>query len=234
MNTIRVLAIEDDPRDLVLLRRSLVAGNGERFEVTTAGLLSSGLAAAGSGGRYDVVLLDMHLPDGSGLGNLQCVVEALPDTAVIVVSGDLEEKLALEALRCGADDCLIKSGIGGGILPRAIRYALERRRARTGGSHAPHDAPPKLTAAVLHEFNNLIFAISGNIDLLDSGEEDCGAQASRYERIRVALRRMSRISGDLQATLSLQEQKPVELKSQNQTHTAPVPTAPSSLPATST
>src|SRR5258708_13604165 len=137
----------------------------------------------------------MQLPAGSGLGNLQCVVEALRDSGVIVVSGELEEKLGLEALRCGADDCLIKSGIGGGILPRAIRYALERRRARTGGSHAPHDAPPKLTAAVLHEFNNLIFAISGNIDLLDSAEEDCRPHASPYERIPVSLRRMFRISG---------------------------------------
>ena len=222
MHVIRVLAIEDDPNDLALLRQALKIHDQHAFEVTAADRLSSGLEALGSGDRYDVVLLDMHLPDASALANLKRVVEAAPDSAVVIVVGDVDETLALEAIRQGADDFLLKSEIGSGTLPRAVCYALERRARNNGHFAHQHEPLNNQTSAALHELNNLIFTISGNIDLLESGEKDSSSQISRYDRIRNALRRMTKIAGDLQS-----------ITLHDHTQNASVCKPPSSLPATS-
>ncbi len=222
MNVIRVLAIEDDPNGLSPIRRALKVREGKAFEVTATERLSSGLEALGSSDQYDAVLLDMHLPDPSALANLKRVVEAAPDIAVIVISGDVDETLALEAIRRGADDFLFKSEIGGGILPRAIHYAIERRARDRAHFAQRHEPLNNRLSSALHELNNLIFTISGNVDLLEIGEKDSRSQISRYERIRNALRRMTKTAGDLQS-VTVREHA----------HTSRVRKPSSSLPATS-
>ena len=78
--------------------------------------------------RYDAVLLDLVLPDRQGLEAVQAVLAIAPDIPLVVLTGRDDERLALEAVRCGAQDCLIKGQGDAALLRRAVRHAIERKR----------------------------------------------------------------------------------------------------------
>jgi two-component system cell cycle response regulator len=80
--------------------------------------------------RHDIrlVLLDLTLPDSTGLGTLTSVVNEFPEVPVVVVTGQTDEGLALRALQRGAQDYLIKSEVDRRALLKSMRYSLERHR----------------------------------------------------------------------------------------------------------
>lgn len=80
-------------------------------------------------GDADCVLLDLQLPDADGLEALQGVRAAAPDVPIVILSGLEDEVLALDAVKAGAQDYLLKSYADGELLRRAVRYAVERKRA---------------------------------------------------------------------------------------------------------
>lgn len=80
-------------------------------------------------GHIDLVLLDLTLPDSDGLASLWCILEAAPECAVIVLTGTGTPQNALEALRLGAQDFLVKGAFDYRLIRRSIRYALERTKA---------------------------------------------------------------------------------------------------------
>src|SRR5262249_60726106 len=79
--------------------------------------------------HVDCALLDLDLPDASGLDALRSLLSARPQVAVCVLTGLAEERLGAEALAHGAQDYLVKGRVDGVVLERALRYAVERRRA---------------------------------------------------------------------------------------------------------
>jgi diguanylate cyclase (GGDEF)-like protein len=81
-----------------------------------------------AGQRPDVVVLDLNLPDGTGIQTLRRVMEDVPGTPVIVLTGSDDEETGIRALQIGAQDYLVKDQIDSKSLPRALRYALERHR----------------------------------------------------------------------------------------------------------
>src|ERR1700682_2410808 len=157
MNTTRVLIVKDNPQDVELLQQALVTRRSdETFEVTVEGLLSDGINTLTGSDKFDVVLLDLDLPDSKGLGTLRRVLAASPTVAVIILSESKHERLGLPVLRLGADDYLMKSDITGGMYPRAICYAVERRRVQAQLRRTQHlEALNEIAGAALHEFNNL-------------------------------------------------------------------------------
>jgi DNA-binding NarL/FixJ family response regulator len=199
MNATRVLVIEDNPRDVEFLRQALDRRrSAEAFEVTSERLLATGIHALNGGDRFDVVLLDLNLPDSVGLDTLRRVMAACPTVAVIILSENKHERLALPALRMGADDYLMKSDINGGLFPRAIRYAVERRRMHAQLRRTQQlEVLNQIAGAALHEFNNLIFVVSGNVDLLELSKESGEAHPRRVETIQAALRRMSALTTNI-------------------------------------
>ena len=131
--TLSVLVVEDNPGDAVLVREALAdagarAGTPDRFGVARAATLAEGLAHLAEH-PVDVVLLDLTLPDSTGLATLRAVRAAAPDTPIIALTGLDDEALALEAVRAGAQDYLVKGQADGVLLVRAITYAIERKRA---------------------------------------------------------------------------------------------------------
>ncbi|MHB8606064.1 MAG: serine/threonine-protein kinase, partial [Thermoplasmatota archaeon] len=82
-----------------------------------------------SGGAVDVVLLDLTLPDSTGLAGLARVQAAAPHVPVVVLTGLEDESLALSAMQHGAQDYLVKGRVDGHLLARSVRYAIERARA---------------------------------------------------------------------------------------------------------
>src|SRR5215217_4519986 len=128
---ISVLMVEDDPGDARLIRTLLDRTALKPLHVTTVDRLSRAVELLSHNGKVDVVLLDVSLPDSrSGtLDSLMRIKEAAPDLPLILLTGIDDEELAVRAVREGAQDYLVKQAVDGGLLGRAIRYAIERKRA---------------------------------------------------------------------------------------------------------
>lgn len=126
------MLIEDNSVQRIMMQAMLAkAGASQPFlqdsELVCADRLSAGLAQLDAGG-IDVVLLDLSLPDADGLTTLVKVREQEPDVPIVVLTGHDDEQLAVEAMKSGTQDFLVKGQIDNQILVRAIRYAIERHR----------------------------------------------------------------------------------------------------------
>ncbi len=124
---IRILLVEDDPGDALLLNEELVGAATEPFDLVHACRLSEALEHLRTN-SYDVVLLDLNLPDSSGLDTLAKILAPASETAVVLLTGTEDISLGIEAVKQGAQDYLVKGQAGGPLLFRAIRYSLERKR----------------------------------------------------------------------------------------------------------
>ncbi len=123
----KILLIEDNPADARLLREMLVEIKDAPFELEWVDRLSAGLERL-TKGDVDAILLDLSLPDSQGLDTFLQVQAQAPHVPITVLSGLDDAALALQAVREGAQDYLVKGKIDGNLLVRAIRYAIERKR----------------------------------------------------------------------------------------------------------
>jgi diguanylate cyclase (GGDEF)-like protein len=135
----KILLVEDDSDDAEFLRRSLAQHNGS-VDVTRTGLLSDAVRSLDAD-RFDVVLLDLNLPDGRGAECVERIQEASALVPIVVLSGQGDEDYAVEILNRGVQDYLVKWEGDGRTILRAIRYAIERKRAEVRLNYlARHDA----------------------------------------------------------------------------------------------
>ncbi len=125
----RVLQIEDDKQYAYLVREHLHLTRPNTFTVERTARLADGMDQLGRGG-FDMVLLDLDLPDSKGLDSLAAVVEIFPEVPVVVLTGHDDEAMAVEALQGGAQDYLVKSRTEPGIVGRALLHAVQRSLAR--------------------------------------------------------------------------------------------------------
>lgn len=132
MNTkpISLLVIEDNPDDALLIRRFLASVARISYDVTHATGLKSGLEQL-KNGTFSLVLLDLGLPDGGGLSSFEQVHTQAPDMPVIVLTGNNDDEVAIEAVQKGAQDFLAKDQVTAVLLDRSIRYAIERQKLLT-------------------------------------------------------------------------------------------------------
>ena len=119
--------IEDDHGDAFLVSE-LLREEGAPVQVRRAQSLTEGLDLL-RGEPFDCVLLDLGLPDASGLAALKRLREAAPHVAHLVLTGDRDDQRGIEAVAAGAQDYLVKGSVDGDGLRRAILYAVERRQA---------------------------------------------------------------------------------------------------------
>lgn len=125
---IKVLLVEDNPGDARLMQEMLAEAKKFSFRLEFVDRLAKGLDRLGEG-DVDVVLLDLGLPDSSGLGTFTKVQSEYPQVPIIPLTGMDDEMLAVKAVRAGAQDYLVKSEVSGSLLASAIRYAIERKKA---------------------------------------------------------------------------------------------------------
>ena len=124
---VRVLLVEDDHGDAFLVSE-LLREEGAPVAVHRAQSLAEGLALLASE-SFDCVLLDLGLPDASGLVALERLREAAPHLPHLVLTGDRDDQRGIDAVAAGAQDYIVKGSLGGDGLRRAIIYAVERRQA---------------------------------------------------------------------------------------------------------
>jgi serine phosphatase RsbU (regulator of sigma subunit) len=121
-----VLLVEDDPADVFLVRELLAEVDPDLL-VTVAESITE--VTSGLLGRCDCVLLDLNLPGSAGLEGLRQILLLDDTAAVCVLTGLDDEYLGTAAVAAGAQDYLVKGKVDGQVLIRAVRYAIERRRA---------------------------------------------------------------------------------------------------------
>jgi len=127
---IKVLLVEDDPDDAALIQRSFRHIRNITIKVQWSPSLSSALENLASD-TFDVVVTDLGLPESKGIDSFLKLHARYPHVPVIVLTGLSDEKLAVQAVRSGAQDYLVKGTIDSASLLKAIRYSIERQRLLT-------------------------------------------------------------------------------------------------------
>jgi len=122
---IQVLLIEDNLTDVIFLREALGEDALTAFEVTVIEHLNSAIEIL-QRNLFDIILLDLGLPDGQGLETFTRLNQIVPHIPKVILSGLTDETLAMQAVHAGAQDYLVKGPAGFASAARAIRYAIER------------------------------------------------------------------------------------------------------------
>lgn len=122
----RILVVEDSPSDFRLIRELLQDVSNVRFALTHVVLLSEALVLLNQE-KFDVILLDLSLPDSHGLDTFNAMSEKASEIPIVIMSGFNDEMLAVKAVQKGAQDYLIKGQVTGSQLMRALRYSVERK-----------------------------------------------------------------------------------------------------------
>jgi diguanylate cyclase (GGDEF)-like protein/PAS domain S-box-containing protein len=127
---IRVLVIEDDPNYYMLLSERLLQVRTNPFELVRSKLLNSGLEQLKKE-SIDVVLLDLMLPDSSGLDTFTTLHNAYPNVPVIILTCLEDDAVAEQAIAQGAQDYLTKGSFDRALLVKSILYAVGRSQVQT-------------------------------------------------------------------------------------------------------
>lgn len=124
----RVLLAEDDSSDAALLKLALSEGFSEGVEIIQVSTLKETIALLNRE-DIDLVMLDLSLPDSSGLDTAIATARAARETPIVVLTGLEDENTAVRAIHEGVQDYVTKSAMNAESVRRAARFAIERHRA---------------------------------------------------------------------------------------------------------
>lgn len=127
-SSLDILLIEDNPGDVVLIRAMLEEIESNRLNLDHAATLAEGLGMLDSI-RYAAVITDLNLPDSAGMDTLDRLVEEGDDLPVIVLTHCDDDPAAIEMVKRGAQDYLVKGRSDGALIEKTVRYAIERKLA---------------------------------------------------------------------------------------------------------
>lgn len=192
---LRVLLIEDNPGDVMLVKAALSEEGPEQFKLSYVEQLSSGLSRL-SEEEFDVILLDLSLPDAFGIDTVARLYERSKDIPIVVLTGANDELLGIKAVHAGAQDYLVKGYVTNSLLIHSIRYAIERHRMGAELeqsrqeqlrlkdqflSHVSHELRSPLTS--IYEFTTILLdRIAGEIN--DEQREYLGVIMNNVKQFR--------------------------------------------------
>ncbi|MBD2731667.1 hybrid sensor histidine kinase/response regulator [Nostoc sp. FACHB-892] len=125
--SVKILLIEDNLASARLLQEFLTQAQSQEFTLVHVTRLGEALQEL-SQSNYDVILLDLTLPDSQGLSSLPPLIGQAPSIPIVVLTNTNDEELAIEAVRQGAQDYLVKRQVNVDVLVRSLRYAIERKQ----------------------------------------------------------------------------------------------------------
>ncbi len=129
-NIIKIVLVEDASADAALILKMLTTIGEENFVVNHVTTISEAKNLL-SEHSYDLVLLDLSLPDGNGLNNIVAIKKVRPRIPIIVLTANNDYPFSIRAIKHGAQDYLVKGSFNSMLLGRSIRYAVERSKQQT-------------------------------------------------------------------------------------------------------
>mgnify|MGYP002623543935 CR=1 FL=1 len=174
-----VLLVEDNPGDVDLVRIYLEQDSRARVELRCADSLRAARTVLGDSDP-DLVLLDLGLPDGSGVEVIRTVRRLAADIPIVVLTGQDDPDAGLQALQCDAQDYLVKSQLNATMLSRSIRYAVERHRWQQQYRQQLASSPDGIV--VLDEWGTVRFA-NGSAAVLLGGAPSSLDELPRVLRV---------------------------------------------------
>ena len=168
---VRALLVEDDQGDARLLQEMLVDAGAAPSELVWSQRLDEALQRL-SAEPFDVILLDLSLPDSQGLETFITVHVYSPHVPIVVLTGLDDASTALNAVGGGAQDYLVKGHVDGQLLMRAIRYAIERQHLAEALEQSRQEQlklKDQFLSHVSHELRSPLTAIHGFVSILLDG-----------------------------------------------------------------
>ena len=204
----RALLVEDNPADARLIREALRESQAAELTLVVVERLADALLAVAAA-PPDVALLDLTLPDASGVEAVRRMHAAAPALPIVVLTGIDDDAIALQAMKEGAQDYLVKGRADGNLLSRSIRYAIERKRAEEDArrlllEHTARVEAEKIARAreemlsvVSHDLRNPLTVISFASRALRRQELDLSGRVRNLDKLDRAVSAMTRLIGDL-------------------------------------
>jgi len=123
----KVLLIDDDPDDRLIIREDFKEISHKGFSLDCAETLTKGIQSIKAKNDIDVVLLDLNLPDSTGLDTVLKIKKEFSMLPIIVLTGLDDEDFSVSIVQAGAQDYLVKGQVSAALLSHSIRYAIERQ-----------------------------------------------------------------------------------------------------------
>ncbi len=205
---IKILLVEDNPGDARLTKETLSEAAVGQFELACAERLDLALEHVAQH-EIDVILLDLTLPDSSGLQTFERMHAQAPKIPTIVLTGMDVETLGIEAVQKGAQDYLIKGQVDTPLLVRSVRHAIERKLLENQLLQSNKlESVGELAGGVAHEFNNLLTSIMGYTQLGITGLAPGDPVRSDLEAVLRSAERASKLASQLLAFSRQQTSEP--------------------------
>ncbi|MEM9924331.1 MAG: ATP-binding protein [Cyanobacteria bacterium P01_D01_bin.50] len=216
-DSVHILLIEDNLAEARLLQEFLKEASFNEFSLVHVKRLSEALDTIGNDicapCLYDIILLDLTLPDSQGLQSLKPLMAHAPCLPIVVLTNTNDEQLAIEAVRKGAQDYLVKRQINPQLLVRSLRYAIERkqtletlralnqslknrveeRTAELVKAREVNQFKSEFVSILSHDIRNPLNAILLAAGLLKSSDDKLtpDKKVAHYQMIRSAIKNMS-------------------------------------------
>jgi PAS domain S-box-containing protein len=123
---IRIILVEDNPGDALIIEEMLKEIYDNKFELNRFQRVDDGLKHLNE--DFDIMLLDLNLPDSQGIETFNTMNKHAPELPIIILTGLIDEELAINIVSEGAQDYLVKGQIDKQLLSRSIKYSIERKR----------------------------------------------------------------------------------------------------------
>ena len=165
---INILMVDDDPDDCRMVEQVLKKSlQTTEFTIETAQGLADGLVRL-KNHSFDLVLLDLGLPDSSGIETVRELCGVNPNVPIVVLTGPDDERMGLEAVSKGAEDYLVKGEPFKYTLFRSIQYAIERKQTKKLREETK--VKSRFVSAVSHELRTPLTAMKEGIAIVLNGE----------------------------------------------------------------
>jgi CheY-like chemotaxis protein len=128
MSDFTLLLVEDNPADADLLKEYLTENIWHEYHILLTDTLGAAIKTL-EREKVDIVLLDLSLPDSSGIDTVRTLIVEYPELAIVVLTGLKDQQVALQAVHFGAQDYIEKDQLTPALLHRSIAYAIERKKA---------------------------------------------------------------------------------------------------------
>ena len=221
---IHILLVEDNPMDAQLIRDLLTDAqknrrNPTQFYLTQARRLEEGIEQIHRQ-IFDIILLDLSLPDSFGLGTFERISDVAPNVPIVLLTGLDDELLALDAMQQGAQDYLVKNDVtSSAFLSRAIRYAIERHRLVSELSQKAAELETRNAAldafshTMAHQVRGPLSQVIGYAEYAETtyGDELDEAIRHIFNRILQSGLKMNNMISEILLLASVRSQSDVEL-----------------------